>query len=69
MISVRDTGTGNGLKPMAAGRTTRRWTAREVLCCPLPPVAAREPLKPQAMPAAGGVLPGSGGETGCGVSS
>ncbi len=23
---------------MAAGRTHRRWTAREVLCCPLPPV-------------------------------
>ncbi len=22
---------------MAAGRTTRRWTAREVLCSPLPP--------------------------------
>ena len=26
--------------PMAAGRTTRRWTAREVLSCPLPPVSA-----------------------------
>jgi transposase InsO family protein len=25
---------------MAIGRTTRRWTAREVLSCPLPPVAA-----------------------------
>jgi transposase InsO family protein len=25
---------------MAAGRTTRRWTAREVLSCPLPPVSA-----------------------------
>ena len=25
---------------MAAGRTNRRWTAREVLSCPLPPVAA-----------------------------
>jgi hypothetical protein len=25
---------------MAAGRTTRRWTAREVLCCPLPPIPA-----------------------------
>jgi IS1 family transposase/transposase-like protein len=25
---------------MAAGRTTRRWTAREVLSCPLPPVCA-----------------------------
>ena len=25
---------------MAAGRTTRRWTAREVLCCPLPKVCA-----------------------------
>jgi hypothetical protein len=25
---------------MAAGRTNRRWTAREVLTCPLPPVAA-----------------------------
>jgi IS1 family transposase/transposase-like protein len=25
---------------MAAGRTTRRWTAREVLCCPLPPAPA-----------------------------
>jgi hypothetical protein len=24
---------------MAAGRAARRWTAREVLCCPLPPVA------------------------------
>jgi hypothetical protein len=24
---------------MAIGRTTRRWTAGEVLCCPLPPVA------------------------------
>src|SRR5207253_6786933 len=23
---------------MAAGKTTRRWTAREVLCYPLPPV-------------------------------
>ena len=23
---------------MAAGKTTRRWTAREVLCSPLPPV-------------------------------
>jgi transposase InsO family protein len=23
---------------MAAGRTTRRWTARDVLCSPLPPV-------------------------------
>jgi Integrase core domain len=25
---------------MAAGRTHRRWTAREVLSCPLPPVSA-----------------------------
>ena len=25
---------------MAAGRTTRRWTAREVLCCPEPSVCA-----------------------------
>ncbi len=25
---------------MAAGRTTRRWTAREVLSCPLPPISA-----------------------------
>ena len=25
---------------MAAGRTHRRWTAREVLACPLPPVPA-----------------------------
>jgi IS1 family transposase len=25
---------------MAAGRTKRRWTAREVLSCPLPPVPA-----------------------------
>ncbi len=25
---------------MAAGRTNRRWTAREVLSCPLPPVPA-----------------------------
>jgi hypothetical protein len=25
---------------MAAGRTTRRWTAREVLSCPLPPASA-----------------------------
>ena len=25
---------------MAAGRTTRRWTARELLSCPLPPVSA-----------------------------
>jgi hypothetical protein len=25
---------------MAAGRTSRRWTAREVLSCPLPPVSA-----------------------------
>jgi len=25
---------------MAAGRTARRWTAREVLSCPLPPVSA-----------------------------
>jgi transposase InsO family protein len=25
---------------MAAGRTTRRWTAREVLTCPLPPISA-----------------------------
>jgi hypothetical protein len=25
---------------MAAGRTTRRWTAREVLACPLSPVSA-----------------------------
>ena len=25
---------------MAAGRTNRRWTAREVLSCPLPPVSA-----------------------------
>jgi hypothetical protein len=25
---------------MAAGRTNRRWTAREVLSCPLPPLSA-----------------------------
>ncbi|HEX6483849.1 MAG TPA: integrase core domain-containing protein [Ktedonobacteraceae bacterium] len=25
---------------MAAGRTNRRWTAREVLLCPLPPLSA-----------------------------
>ncbi len=25
---------------MAAGRTTRRWTARDVLSCPMPPVSA-----------------------------
>src|SRR5215472_17555561 len=25
---------------MAVGRTNRRWTAREVLWCPLPPVSA-----------------------------
>jgi transposase InsO family protein len=25
---------------MAAGRTHRRWTAREVLSCPLPPISA-----------------------------
>ncbi len=25
---------------LAAGRTNRRWTAREVLSCPLPPVSA-----------------------------
>ncbi len=25
---------------MAAGRTTQRWMAREVLSCPLPPVSA-----------------------------
>ncbi|HKF38244.1 MAG TPA: hypothetical protein VKB35_15215 [Ktedonobacteraceae bacterium] len=25
---------------MAAGRTIRRWTAREVLTCPLPPISA-----------------------------
>ncbi len=25
---------------MAAGRTTRRWTAREVFSCPLPPIPA-----------------------------
>ena len=25
---------------MAAGRTNRRWTTREVLSCPLPPVSA-----------------------------
>jgi len=25
---------------MAAGRTNRRWTAREMLSCPLPPVSA-----------------------------
>src|SRR5438874_1890868 len=25
---------------MAAGRTKRRWTARELLSCPLPPVCA-----------------------------
>jgi len=25
---------------MAAGRTSRRWTAREVLSCPLPPASA-----------------------------
>jgi IS1 family transposase/transposase-like protein len=30
---------------MAAGRTTRRWTAREVLACPLSPVSAWEPPK------------------------
>ena len=27
-------------KAQAAGRTNRRWTAREVLSCPLPPVSA-----------------------------
>jgi hypothetical protein len=31
---------------MAAGRTNRRWTAREVLSSPLPPVSACAPLKP-----------------------
>jgi IS1 family transposase len=31
---------------MAAGRTTRRWTAREVLSCPLPPISAWAPRKP-----------------------
>ena len=30
---------------MAAGRTTRRWTAHEVLSYPLPPVSSREPPK------------------------
>jgi Integrase core domain len=25
---------------MAAGKTARRWTAREVLTCPLPPISA-----------------------------
>ncbi len=25
---------------MAAGRTNRRWTARDVLSCPLPPISA-----------------------------
>src|SRR5258706_12171167 len=25
---------------MAAGRTNQRWTAREVLSCPLPPISA-----------------------------
>jgi len=34
---------------MAAGRTHRRWTAREVLSCPLPPACAWEPLKPDAV--------------------
>jgi len=32
---------------MAAGRTKRRWTARELLSCPLPPVCAWAPLKPE----------------------
>jgi hypothetical protein len=31
---------------MAAGRTTRRWTAREVLTCPLPLASACEAFKP-----------------------
>jgi transposase InsO family protein len=31
---------------MAVGRTTRRWTAREVLSCPLLPIFAREASKP-----------------------
>ena len=31
---------------MAAGRTYRRWTAREVLSCPLPPLPACEASKP-----------------------
>jgi hypothetical protein len=30
---------------LAAGRTTRRWMARKVLSCPLPPTSALEPLK------------------------
>jgi IS1 family transposase len=30
---------------LAAGRTHRRWTAREVLACPLPKISAGEPLK------------------------
>src|SRR6266516_1073026 len=33
---------------MAAGRTNRRWTTREVLSCPLPPVSACAPRKPNA---------------------
>src|SRR5207245_8651872 len=33
---------------MAAGRTNRRWTARDVLSCPLPPVSACAPRKPNA---------------------
>ena len=28
------------ISAMAAGRTTRRWTAREVLSCPLPKASA-----------------------------
>jgi IS1 family transposase len=34
---------------MAAGRTNRRWSTREVISYPLPSVSAREPLKPDAV--------------------
>src|SRR5437773_2320385 len=34
---------------MAAGRTHRQWTAREVLSCPLPSASARKPPKPEAL--------------------
>ena len=34
---------------MAAGRTQRRWTAREVLSCPLPRVFALAPRKPDGV--------------------
>jgi len=34
---------------MAAGRTNRRWTAREVLSCPLPQACAWEASKPDGV--------------------